>query len=224
MAKRQENLEDEVKEIKEKLVAVSQREANEVSVDPQRSDRELTTSVDDSVRESLERNKRKNSIVIKNVKEGDTEDDDIKALWQFLELENIVYEKPVRIGRNRGDKPRLLRLELRNRAKKYEILKRAHKLAKSENEHQKEIFIAPDLTLMQRKEKQRLREQLKARKANGEANLAIRQGKIVVTQPTVNENENGVDNVAQPGRPDRGNDDTPNSQPAGAGGEHSLEN
>jgi len=223
LAKRQEALEDEVKQMKEKLEVVSQQKGDDVPLNVPEREKVITACVDNSVRESLERNKRKNNIVIKNVKEGDSEEDDLKALWEFLELENIVHEKPVRVGRNRGSgRPRLLRLELRNRAKKYDILKKAHKLGNSENEDLKNIFIAPDLTLMQRNEKKQIRDELKARRANGESNLAIRQGKIVVLPASnIREDRNKSGDGTNDGRTEEANENTQNTPAEDAG---SLEN
>jgi len=190
---RQLELEDEVSQIKAKVSnqvdlgdevrKMKSTISEHVDRSPQRSDNtieKLTSHVDDSIKERMDRERRRNNVVIRNIPEGDTEDADLKALWEFLELENVVYEKPTRIGRKRGSgKSRPLKLELRNKSKKFDILKKAHTLGKSEDEKLKEIYISPDLTLAQRNERKTLRDELKRRKDNGEKDIAIRRGRIL---------------------------------------------
>ena len=86
----------------------------------------------------------------------------------------------VRLGNQiRDDKPRPLKLELRNEAEKFVILRKAANIRKTENEKLKKVIISTDMTLKQREIDKILREELKRRRLAGEKNIKIKDGKIV---------------------------------------------
>ena len=74
-------------------------------------------------------------------------------------------------------KPRLLVISLEDVDTKHEILKVASQLRDSAN--WSNVYITPDLTWKEREVGRKLREDLAKRRANGEENLYIKQGKIV---------------------------------------------
>ena len=97
-----------------------------------------------------------------------------------LSLEiNTVSVK--RLGQQRGW-PRLLLVVLQNEGLKRQILARSPRLRQCDT--WKSVFITFDLTQQKREENRRLHEELKTRRQNGESNLIIRRGRIVVSQRT----------------------------------------
>ena len=87
----------------------------------------------------------------------------------------------MRLGKKTEDsstKPRLLRVTLENVEVKKQILMKAKHLRDSVDGNLSKVFISPDLTPKEREANRKLREELKARRDQGE-NVVIRNGKIV---------------------------------------------
>ena len=95
-----------------------------------------------------------------------------------MELAESDIKDAIRIGSKRSDdRKRLLKVTLHQLAVKREILGKAKLLKSSKYGH---IYINPDLTPDQRKRDSELRKVLKDRRANGESNLVIRRGEIIL--------------------------------------------
>ena len=74
-----------------------------------------------------------------------------------------------------------MKVQLKNKAAKRTTLSNAKSL--HEDPIFKDVYIKPNLTYEQRQKDAELRSELKRRKANGQKNVRIVRGKIVVYQP-----------------------------------------
>ena len=78
-----------------------------------------------------------------------------------------------------GKPPRPIKFTCRTEEAKKFILQNARKIKQTEKENKKKIWINNDLTRKEREAGKALRDELKRRTSAGEADLAIRSGKIV---------------------------------------------
>ena len=133
----------------------------------------------------MERERRKNNLIIHNFPESTTTSqnpsNDIQVFTELVKTEFNISEikvtKAVRLKQTKPDKPRLLLVTLENLSTKRNILQQATKLRKSTS--WSDVFISPDLTPKERVFNRKLREELKACKEAGEKDLYIRIGRIV---------------------------------------------
>ncbi|XP_070196725.1 uncharacterized protein [Littorina saxatilis] len=152
--------------------------------------------------EQKEVEKRKNNLILVNVKEStrieieEKKEDDIEAakhiFGMLVDIEEGDVVEPVRLGKVGGSAPRMLRVTIRNEEKKKEIMRKAPTLNRGTNDRNKKVYINHDQTPMQRQKYKDLRVELDQRAAAGEKNLVIRQGKIVERKTrtkTVDNNE-----------------------------------
>ena len=129
-----------------------------------------------AMNELNDRNRRKcNLIVYKLPEESKNEEAFISICKDVLGLDaKIVSIK--RLGQQRGW-PRLLLVVLENEDIKRQILARSR-----QNDSLKTVFITPDLTRQEREDGKKLHDELKRRRQNGEPNLIIKRGRIIVSQ------------------------------------------
>lgn len=155
----------------------------------------IKNRVDDNVKELIDREWRKNNIVVFNIKESESEETDERKLHDTEEASkllnselkiNTAVTKPVRLGLKRDNSkfPRPLRLTVDNEETKWKILKAAKNLLDSREESYKTVFIKKDMTPMEREKERELRAQLAEKKRlsaeKGETcSWFIRKGKIV---------------------------------------------
>ena len=134
----------------------------------------------------LDKEKRKTNLVVHNLEEstGDNNaeiiEQDVQKFVGIIRKEwsmNMRVTKAFRVGKRSPTKPRLLIVSMESLEAKVEVLKLARQLKQSAEFSN--IYITPDLTWREREEGRRLREELARRRDSGEANLAIRRGKIV---------------------------------------------
>ena len=141
--------------------------------------------------EFLEKDKRKNNLVIHNLPESEVSslaersEKDIKLFKDVVRdtfKMNVTVSKAFRVGKVVQTKPRLLIITLATPGVKGDILRIAPQLRNSDTWGN--IYITPDLTKTEREAARKVREELAARRAAGESNLTIRKGKVVsVVQP-----------------------------------------
>ena len=130
--------------------------------------------------ESFDKFQRKKNLVFFNVPEignSDRDKEEISKILREIEVEDTDINVVGRIGIKK-DKIRPIKITLEKYNDKLKILSCARNLRGSANF--KDIYISPDLTTLQQKEGKKLRDELKLRKNNGETNLGIRGGKVVV--------------------------------------------
>jgi len=142
------------------------------------------------MKEEEEKKKRQKNLVVYKLKESQKatkehrEEEDknvcLDLMKNTLKVEDCEIEKVIRLGKidenNRHDRPLLIVMQEKN--KKYEVLTNASNLRYCQNEEHRKIYITPDMTIKQREENRKLREELKRRRDNGE-NWYIKNGKLV---------------------------------------------
>ena len=147
----------------------------------------------EAMEEQREIDKRKNNLIIVNMKEStrveieERKYDDLTAARTLFErvvsLDQGDVVEPVRLGRMGGNLPRMLRVTVKSEEKKKEILRKAHELNSSVTDSKKKVYINSDYTQKQRETYKALRAEKHRRTEEGEQNLVIRNGKIVVGKP-----------------------------------------
>ena len=137
----------------------------------------------EAMNELDDRNRRKCNLIVHKLPEDSKDEETFLSICKdVLGLDaKIVTIK--RLGQQRGW-PRLLLVVLENEDIKRQILARSPRLRQSDS--WKTVFITPDLTRQEREEGKRLRDELKRRRQNGESNLIIKRGRIIVSSQRSN--------------------------------------
>lgn len=133
--------------------------------------------------ERMEVFQRMRNLVLFNLSEDEEEGSDeksVKDILNVLNLSDVNFELMGRIGKVNNNYPRLLRISLNKQVDRSRILSVTKNL-KTKRKYEK-VYISPDLTRIQQVEGKKLREELKNRTTNGERNLRIKGGKIIVSQ------------------------------------------
>ena len=86
----------------------------------------------------------------------------------------------IRLGkRGENERPRPILVKLQSGREKWNILKNARNLRKCTHNGMNTISIAPDLTIREREQDKKVRNELKIKKENGENDWFIKNGKLV---------------------------------------------
>jgi hypothetical protein len=139
--------------------------------------------------ETQEKEKRKNNLIIVNLRESskttveEKKIDDLteakKLLSKVTEVAEGELSDPVRLGRQGGKRPRMLRVTVSTEEKKKYIVKKAPELNAGVTDATKKVFVNNDMTPNERMRFKALREEKKERERNGETDLVIRGEKVV---------------------------------------------
>jgi hypothetical protein len=141
--------------------------------------------------EEEEKKKRKTNVIIHGLCEPTAvqpedrkkEDCDLtQDLFHILSCDDVSVNHITRLGSPRTEpdaKPRPVKLNLASEEARITILKGAKNLRASQEERWKNVFIHQDLTPREREVRRLLVQELKTRRAAGETNLIIANGKIV---------------------------------------------
>jgi hypothetical protein len=144
--------------------------------------------------EVMEREKRRNNLIIRGIKESkdcDEKKEVEKILDTLVQEVRIEYEIVGRIGRiekeqeGKENRSRPLRIRIEHLDQKRRLLSRGKKLKEAEEVEMRRVYLAPDLTRMQQDEDKKLRDKLKelrdieSRKEKGEKNVKIIKREIV---------------------------------------------
>ena len=116
-------------------------------------------------------------------------------LNNVLEIADVPIINLYRLGgkgQNRNLRPRLLLATLNSKDKQHEALANTWKL--KGNQEWKKVYVDPDRTPEQRKEHNKLLEEMRARRNNGEQ-VFLAQGKIKVRRQHFAREDNGAANV-----------------------------
>ena len=103
-------------------------------------------------------------------------------LSKIVEIEKEDIVNPVRLGKKKDEKPRLLKISVKTEAMKKQIIMGARDLNMGVP-FNKRIYVNQDFTKKQRETYRNLRAEKKRRTDNGEENLVIRGEKIVTLTP-----------------------------------------
>ena len=132
--------------------------------------------------EAMERDKRKNNVVIMGLSENMTEQETNEFIEEMfttmMEREKSRYEIKGRIGRSvQSNKCRPMRVEFEDPVYKRNLMKRANTL-KRDSKYEK-IFLSPDLTRKQQEEDKILRDKVKEYKSQGVEGVKINKGCVI---------------------------------------------
>ena len=135
--------------------------------------------------EVQQRSRRMKNIIIAGAPESSDgsvderkQKDEAFCKQMFADLSTDVdFVETTRIGRPGNDRARLLRVRFEKVDDKFRILRSCKELRKLEE--YKNVFINPDRTPLEQKIDKHLRDELKERRENGEADLVVYKGKIV---------------------------------------------
>ena len=134
--------------------------------------------------ELADRERRRKNLIIYNF----SENPDLQAdRSKFQELSATVFDlnlnmtRVTRLGKRNDEKPRPLLISLENDNERAKILSQSGKLRR--HNLYKNVYIAADKTKYEREKHKKLVDELKVRKSNGEKNLVIRNGSIILLTP-----------------------------------------
>jgi len=136
--------------------------------------------------ETMDREKRKNNIIImglnENMTEKEMEEFIGEMLGAILETEEAELNVQGRIGKKLdGEKRRPVKVEIRDAAVRRKIIQKASNL-KKEPKYEK-IYISPDLTRKQQEEDKALRDKVKEFRNQGMEGVKISKGCVVQEGP-----------------------------------------
>ncbi len=181
LTRRVSSLESRIEDI-EHQVGTMQRDSvqNETRVRPEQAEEQLKLVIN----EVEQRRLRETNLIISGIREetnGSVEDrqihDDrkVQQILSTLKVNSNCVQGISRIGRQRYDRPRLIRLKCKDLQSKKQILYLAKNLRTTEH---KSVFINPDYTIQEQKTQKRLREELRERKEMNE-DVIIFRGKVI---------------------------------------------
>lgn len=147
------------------------------------TNQELLDKVKDEVKESLDQEKRRLNVIIRNINEDNADIHTFvdEIFTNVMNLNNISIQNIERIGEKKEDYVRPVKVTVKTFSMKKMILAGSKKLATNENF--KDIYIAPDRTKKQQLQMKKLRDELKDRRENGEKDLIIKNG-VIIKAPT----------------------------------------
>ena len=142
-----------------------------------RRERELQVQVV----ETMEREKRKNNLIItvlsEEMSDKETEEFVAEMLSTVVGTEEVDMKVHGRLGRKESDKKRPVRVEISDAAARRTIMKKAINL-KKEPKYEK-IYVSPDLTRKQQEMDKALRDKVKELRAQGVEGVKINKGCVV---------------------------------------------
>lgn len=180
---------------------IKQLRENQIKMDD--IDKMLEKKVEEQLEEKWERDRRKSFIIVHGLKENqqpssqDRAAEDHRSIEEVLNTEfqikdAVVANDILRLGRAREDgKPRLLRIRINSYKARKELLEKAKTIRHSQNLNNRRMYFTPDLTPKEREKQKKLKEELLARRAEGEENLKIRRGEIIRFQAPEGEEQQG---------------------------------
>lgn len=152
--------------------------------------------------EEMEIEKRKKNIIVHGVPESESTspeqriEDDLSLLsvmFHEADVENVTVDNVIRLGKKASDattNPRPMKVVLNTVDNKLTLLRNAKNLRMREEGGWSKVFIHQDLTPKQREARKPLVAELKERKAKGEKDLIIFNGKVVKRRGAIPRQEN----------------------------------
>ena len=163
----------------------------ELSVENEKLKMNYTDQFEEIVEEASRRHQKRKKVIISNIPEPscgsiqerkDGDRNAVKNLVLDLGLEDVQIEETQRIGKIDSKRPRLLCITCSDKASKFELLRSAKELRKSEK--YENVYINPDLTFMQRETNRKLRIELKEKREQG-LDAIIKNGKVMLRRDVV---------------------------------------
>ena len=165
-------------------------ETDQVQTNADQTRKIFKEMINDQCAEREDIMKRKFQLIIANFKEANSAQEDMNQTIDLLKLlkldEEIQIEELIRMGKTKTDKPRLIRITLKDLATKRKILAKATTLRNvPEDSKFAKVYIKPNLTAQQLQDSKNLQEELRARRLQDpNKRLKIYRGKIVPVTET----------------------------------------
>ena len=199
MHKRQEELEKQVTDIRQdinkcntkldnqsQVISGASNKISEIEQNlPAIISRKMVSLLDDRVEEE----KREENLIFFNVPETDAREQDEEFIRELcdealgLDMRDVAINEMVRLGakpKTENDKSRPVRLVIKDRDKRADILRNAHKLKDADKDLHKKVGINKDLTKSQREQRKTLRSKLNKLKLDfPNKKWAIRRDEVV---------------------------------------------
>ena len=195
MAKVNDHINAHFQQLEEKLTTSSVPTASTTSI-PSKTSQITETMATHVIDEYRDRETRKLNIIIHNALESTATEPSVRIAHDTKSVADIaksIDAGPVdivnitRLGKKLDGRSRLMKVQLSNLNQKRKILSNTKKLRESSSSFQK-VYVTPDLSLNERRENKRLRDELLQRKKDGEKDLIIQRGKIVKKANSVEPN------------------------------------
>lgn len=182
LEERQEILEKDMEDTKRELHSVKENITEiRVRVNDLENDRSEGTQgiTREDVLEEMEKERRRNNLVVMGVKNEGEDQEFIKDMFTRLVGAKGVraMDSVERIGKRDANKIRPIRVVLKNTETKFDILKAASEL-KNHPEY-KDVYIMTDLTRKQQEAEKNLKKVFKEYKDQGEKDIRIKKGKVI---------------------------------------------
>ena len=164
------------------------------SKDKTKASESLASTIVSTMNEEKERERRRLNLIIHNAPESTADvpesrkTEDIERATDIFNVylgAKATVTKALRLGRKTesANKPRLMKVTVDTLESKVYILRNCTKLRSADqSSYYSNIFITPDLTQQEHEDGKKLRDELKRRRQNGEPNLIIKKGRIIVSQ------------------------------------------
>jgi hypothetical protein len=168
----------------------------------------VNRKVEEVMEEQQDIERRKKNVIIVGLRESAKEtaeerrQDDLNAakslLGKLVNIEEQDVKEPIRLGRAGGHRPRMLKVTMNNEDKKREAVKKSPELNAGVTEPNKRVYINHDYTPRQRQKYKELKEEKQRRTDQGEENLVIRNGKVMVKTAGRTEEPRGAEGGIDP--------------------------
>ena len=178
-------LQNKFTKMEEKLESIVLNQTNQVTDDNNNDvpcverDSSVQEAVQKALLEEKEIEKRRLNLIVQALPEDEDDEGNVKKLINERLNCDIEIDRSncTRLGKSSPEKPRPLRIVMKNFESKRKVLD-ASKQLKNDEEYSN-VYISPDLTQNQRLQAFELREEKRRRERNGEKGLTIRSGRIV---------------------------------------------
>lgn len=151
--------------------------------------KELKEEIMEEMKDVDEKKKRECNIIVMGLKEQERDDKNVieSLLENELGLMNVSVESVMRLrGRNESNdsnnnsvgRPNPILVKMKTAGQKWAVIGKAKNLRNAERMEYKRVMILPDLTVKERMEDKRLRDELRKRRDDGENGLYISKGQI----------------------------------------------
>ena len=151
----------------------------------------FSSAVRDEFNELEEIKRRKNQLLIMNLKESRNSTEDVTKIHELFNLlkldKEVIITEAIRLGEKRRDsKPRFIRVTVQDLETRRKILAKATSLRNVPDGNDfARVYIKPNLTKQQNEQSKNLQEDLRQRKlANPNKSFKISKGKIVEINKT----------------------------------------
>jgi len=143
----------------------------------------IDRKIENKMKDEEDKRKRECNVVVHGLREGNDKVVCEGIIQQQLQLQDIPVESVVRLGRGGGGndvqgRPRPLLVKFSSPGQKWAVVGRAKRLRNADDESLRRVMIVPDMSMDERMQDKRLRDELKRRRDNGERDVYISRGQI----------------------------------------------